>query len=409
MDSELTIIGAGPVGSLAAYSAASNGSDVTVLDQRKRIGHPDHCAGLISKSGLALLGLNDLPKKVIQNNDIQGARFFSPSGKSFVVKRKSAQAIVVNRELFDQFLVERSEKIGVNYLKGRKVSNISFDKKRKHVNINYFEVQKKNKKEIKTHSSFVSIIANGARSSLVEKTNCKAVPQTRYLSGYQLLVENVSDLNVNFVELFTSNKFAPGFFAWVIPINETTAKVGLVSSKKLSVEKLSYFMNKYPPVKDRFTKSTPLEKYGGKVIIRGLLKKTSTDGLLITGDAAGQTKDTTGGGVITGGLAAIIAGQVAAEAIKESKNNKQFMKTYDKQWKKALLKQFRTMAVFRWLVNRLTDKALEKAFETVITNDLDQLINQKGDIDSQAEILLALLKHPEVFKLIFRVLPNLQF
>ena len=79
MDSELTIVGAGPVGSLAAYSAASKGSNVVVLEQRRRIGHPDHCAGLISKTGLDSLGLKDLPKQVIQNSDVQGAKFFSPT------------------------------------------------------------------------------------------------------------------------------------------------------------------------------------------------------------------------------------------------------------------------------------------------------------------------------------------
>ena len=67
------------------------------------------------------------------------------------------------------------------------------------------------------------------------------------------------------------------------------------------------------------------------------------------------------------------------------------------------------MSLFRWLLNRLSDEAFDLTFETAITNDLAKMIEEKGDIDSQAEIILSLLKDPSIIKLILRLLPKIQF
>jgi len=100
MDAQLVVVGAGPAGSLAAEQAAKNGCKVLVLEQRATIGSPDHCAGLISISGLEKLGITKLPDEVIQNKNVIGAKFFSPSGKNFIIRRKSSQAYVINKTKF---------------------------------------------------------------------------------------------------------------------------------------------------------------------------------------------------------------------------------------------------------------------------------------------------------------------
>ena len=403
MDSDITIVGAGPIGSLAAINANCKKNSVVILEQRKKIGFPDHCAGLISKNGLELIGIHSLPPEIIQNKNIKGAKFYSPSGLNFTVERKNSQAVVLDRELFDNFLANKARDEGAQILLEKKVINSKIKDGR-------ISFQYKDKTSDKTNSinSLIGIIAEGSRGRVAKQAGFKQVPKKSLLSAYQVLVENVKDIDPEYVELYASNRFAPGFFAWIIPVNETTAKVGLASNKKMSVSRLDDFMNKYTPNIDRFSKSNIVKKYGGEVIVRGLARKTSSFGLMIAGDVAGQTKSTTGGGVITGGLAGIIAGKIAARAVEENNNSSRFLKNYDKQWKDQLKSQFRTMALFRWCINRLTDKALDQAFSTVVDNDLMALIEEKADIDSQAEILISLLKHPAVIKLAFKILPYLQ-
>ena len=74
MEAQLLVVGAGPAGSLAAEQAAKNGCKVLVLEQRATIGSPDHCAGLISVSGLEKLGITNLPDEVIQNKNVVAGR-----------------------------------------------------------------------------------------------------------------------------------------------------------------------------------------------------------------------------------------------------------------------------------------------------------------------------------------------
>jgi len=103
-----------------------------------------------------------------------------------------------------------------------------------------------------------------------------------------------------------------------------------------------------------------------------------------------------------------LAGKYAAEAIDDQGNMKSYLKQYDKAWRSEIEKQLRSMKRFRKLVDLLKDKAYDLAFDTFIENDLVSLIEQKADIDNQAEVLRAILKHPAVWKLFFKAIPHLQ-
>ena len=402
MEAQLLVVGAGPAGSLAAEQAAKNGCKVLVLEQRATIGSPDHCAGLISVSGLEKLGITKLPDEVIQNKNVVGAKFFSPSGKNFIVRRKSSQAYVIDRELFDQHLAEKAQNAGAEIFTNMKVKKITTKP-----NLSFTCKERDTKKNHQVNTT-LGILAEGRSGLLAQSVGFRAVKRKHRYSGYQLLVENVRDLDVNFVEIHASNEFAPGFFTWIIPIDETTAKVGLASSEQQVVSRMKNFMNKHPPVKDRFTKAKITKSYAGQVIVGGLVRKTVKDNLITVGDTAGQTKATTGGGVIIGGIAGSLAGKYAAKIVDDQGNMKHLLKQYDKDWRSLLEKQLRSMKRFRKLVDLLKDKAYDMAFDTVIENDLVSLIEQKGDIDSQAEVLRAILKHPAVWKLAFKVIPHLK-
>jgi len=78
--SDVIVIGAGPAGLLAAHQLGNQSMDTIILEEHSQIGVPTSCAGLISVSGLARLGIQP-PESVILNR-VQGAMFYSPSGKS---------------------------------------------------------------------------------------------------------------------------------------------------------------------------------------------------------------------------------------------------------------------------------------------------------------------------------------
>ena len=85
MNHDAIVIGAGPAGLLAANEIAKRGFTVQVFEEHEEVGKPDHCAGLLSTSGLKRLGIT-LPKDIVQNT-VMGARIYSPSGYSITIKR----------------------------------------------------------------------------------------------------------------------------------------------------------------------------------------------------------------------------------------------------------------------------------------------------------------------------------
>jgi geranylgeranyl reductase family protein len=402
LESEILVVGGGPIGSLTAEKAAKENCQVMIFDQRLNIGIPEHCAGLLSLKGLKQIGLTKLPDDVIQNSKIKGAIFHSPSGLKFKVFKKHPQAVVVNRSLFDQHLSLKAEDNGVLVFKGRKVSKVIYDREKKLTRINYVE---KNKEQ--SIESFITIIAEGRKAKLTKELGFKTISKKYYLPAKQILAKNVKDINEEFVEIFVSNKIAPGFFAWIIPVSDSSAKIGMASQGGQTSIKFETFLNKFEPTKNRLKNLEIIEKYGGQVLVGGPIKKFTNNGIMITGDASGQTKATTGGGVITGGLAGIIAGKIAAEGVKNKNNSSNFLRKYDQEWNKRLEGQLVSMKYFRKLADRLSDKSLDNAFKTIIDKNLDKLISAKGDIDSQFDVIISLLKNPDVIKLGLKIIPDL--
>jgi flavin-dependent dehydrogenase len=378
--------------------------DALLIDQRTNIGSPDHCAGLLSLSGLAKIGLSSLPQHVIQNSSIRGAIFHSPTGQSFQVSRKKPQAVVVNRTLFDKYLFQRLEKTQVRTELGQRITKVLYDKDCKNVRLEGIDCKKG--KSI-SYSSKIAILAEGRQNHLASQVGFPKHPKKNRYPAIQYLLSGVEELDPSLVELVISNKIAPGFFAWIIPISDSMAKVGLAAKNGYVRTRMDFLLHKNTFTQERFKKAKIEQRFGGEVIINSIMKKTSLDGLLVVGDAAGQTKATTGGGVITGGIAARIAGRVAREAVVKGKTDRSFLKKYDRQWQKILYNQLRIMALFRILVDRLSDTALDKVFSSIISNNLQEIMEKKGDIDSQAAVILALLRHPKVIRLGFSLLPQL--
>ena len=139
-----------------------------------------------------------------------------------------------------------------------------------------------------------------------------------------------------FVLLYQDQKFAPGFFSWIIPIDERTAKVGMASSKIPASEYLNSFIRKHPVAKSKLKTAQIQTKMSGAIPLGGTIKRSYTDNILVVGDAAGQTKPTTGGGVIFGGIAATIAGKIAHKALKLDDYSKKNLREYSILWQQEL-------------------------------------------------------------------------
>ncbi|MFW9974395.1 MAG: geranylgeranyl reductase family protein [Candidatus Thorarchaeota archaeon] len=385
MKYDAIIIGAGPAGLLAATRIAEAGYKVLVSEEHEKVGEPDHCAGLLSASGLSALNLK-LSSDVIQNT-VSGARINAPSGHSLFVERGRREAYVIDRRRFDSWLAERASDKGANILTSSKVRGITRSK----LGI---------KSVITSSQDFearVVIIAEGARSVLARDAGFPIVSKHSKLPAYQYELKDV-EIEEDLVEMFYGRQLAPGFFSWIIPIGEGKARVGL-ASKNRTKTRLDSALRHHPIISDRLRNAKTVRGLGGVVLVGKPLSRLSVDGIIIVGDTAGMVKATTGGGVIIGGLTATLAGEAVIDALQKEDVSRKQLSRYDKQFKAMYYQELQTMYLAQKAIASLTNKGLDSVVQDAQKMGLLDIVRKDGDMDLQAKVIRKLVSNPRTFLL----------
>ncbi|MFW9846757.1 MAG: NAD(P)/FAD-dependent oxidoreductase [Candidatus Thorarchaeota archaeon] len=380
---DTVVVGAGPAGLIAAHRVAKNGSDVLILEEHHQIGEPDHCAGLLSTSGLVSLGLRP-PDDVIQNH-VVGARIYAPSGHHILVERGQREALVLDRRRFDQWLSNRATDAGATIMTNTRVKYLRKEDGR------VMGVQTGGD----TPQAFLSSVvinAEGSRGQISSQAGLPTVTRRSKYPAFQYEVKGV-DLDENLVEMYYGRSFAPGFFAWLIPIGENRARVGL-AARNHSITRLNAAMRHHPVLSERLKHASIERRFGGIVLVGLPIKQTVTDGLLVVGDAAGIVKPTTGGGVILGGMAAEIAGRVVSKVLSNGDSSGASLREYERSWRALLMKDLRVMYWTQKLLSTLTDKGLDSLIKDAGELKLIETVRREGDMDIQSKVILRLLSRP---------------
>ena len=383
---DAVVVGGGPCGSFSAFTMAKQDMNVIVCEEHKEVGVPTHCAGHLSLSGLKRLGLH-LPSNVVEN-EFKGVVLHSPHGKEFSVRFNSPVTCVVNRGLFDKYLSNLAVKAGVQYLFGSRVESLVVDSGF----VRGVAIRRERTK--KTLASSLVIDAEGCSSILLKKAGLQTLDRSMIVNAVQAEVDRVDDVNMNAVEVYLGREFASGFFAWIIPRRDTSAKVGLATNMGNPQEHLHRFMQKHPVASQKLRKSKITRLSLHPVSLGGAIPKTYSNGLLIVGDAASQVKSTTGGGLIFGLLCSRIAGKVAYEALQNHDFSEAFLSHYQLRWKERIGFDLAVMRQIRKLLNRLSDDKIDKIIDLCARLGIDAVLDEVGDLDFQGASLIRMIRYP---------------
>lgn len=370
---DVVVIGGGPSGLALSAELAKSGIRVIVFEEHNKVGFPRHCAGLVSISCIKDLMGFTLDEDFILNK-IRGAKIYSPTGTiELVIGRSKPQAVVLDRELMDRTLYEIALTRGVNVFLNASVTSAILEK---HLH--------KVKVDNTTFKCKVLIDAEGTKFKFTKLIGVDLpIMFKEILPAVQIEIKGIKELDTEYVEVYLGNTWAPNFFAWIIPLSEKRARIGLASSRRDIFQLLKLFMNNHPRVKDRVVKAKIKRLFGGLVYIGGPLSKTFTNRMLLIGDAGGFTKPTTGGGVFTGHISSKIAAKVVKLAYDTSDFSYKTFALYEKLWKRTLKKELILMKHFRTIFWNLPDSMLEKMMEYIKELDLLDIIRKYSDIDYQ--------------------------
>ena len=383
---DVAVVGGGPCGSFTARTLAKHGADVVVFEEHKEIGLPSHCAGHVSLNGLKRLGLR-LPQEIFEN-EIYGAVFYSPSDLEFRVRRSSPVTYVLNRELLDKHLAELALKAGARFLTGLRVHSLV---QKSGVVAGVSVSSKKRARE--TVTSNVVIDAEGCSSLLLKRVELQTLDRSMVVNAIQAEVDQVEDVDLDMVEVYLGQKYAPGFFAWIIPKKNGSAKVGLATKTGDPREYLKRFMQKHPVASKKLVKSKVTGLSMHPISLGGAIPKTYANGLLVVGEAASQVKSTTGGGIIFGLLCARIAGEVAYEAIENRDFSERFLSRYQLRWKRSIGFELNTMRQLRKRLNRLSDSQMDKIIGLCSRFGVAKALEDAGDVDYEVSSLVRMIPY----------------
>lgn len=383
---DVIIVGAGPIGGMIANIISKKNYDVLLVEEHYEIGKPVQCAGLISAR---VFDLVECKKSIL--NDIRGAQIFSPKGRRLLVDGGEIEAVAVDRALFDKEIVKSALKNGAELSLGTKA--VKAERNDKKIVLTLYLNGKKLDVESK-----ILIGADGIQSSVARWFN---LPKPKkILSGFQAEMVNIT-IDLNFVKIFVGNEVAPQFFAWIIPVDEGKARVGLCSYGTTKSPHF-YFKRLFKnDVSKKFLKEAQPINYAAGAVPLGMVSKTYDDNIMIVGDAAAQVKATSGGGIYTGLVCAKCCGEVAVLSLESNDLSKNFLSNYQKRFAKEIGKELKIDMRIHKVFASLSDKQFEEIIDILDNEELLEMISKVGDIDYPSKVGWALLKkEPRVLKFV---------
>ena len=387
--SDAVVIGGGPIGSYAALNLAKLRVKVTVFEEHPEIGLPSHCAGHLSIRSLRNIGLYPLPKGIVENT-FDTANFYSPNGTKFSLHLSQPVTAVLNRARFDQFLAEQAKAAGARFILDARVQSLIKESGFvKGVNIQ----QNGQKGEVYAK---ITLDSEGISSRLLKQTGLTTLKPKALVYAVEAEVENVKDAEANAVEVYFGKSYAPGFYGWLIPKLDGTAKVGLATNKGNPNEFLRSLMFKHPVASKQLGKAK-ITKIGFHAItLGGPISRTYSNGFLACGDCASQVKPTTGGGVIFGLTCAKIAAQTASEALQQGDVSSDFLKIYQKRYSDLLRFDFSVMLKLRRFLDSLSDEKIDAMLRVCGKLRVDKALTDVDEIDFQGKMILTVLGKPSM-------------
>ncbi|MFC2157730.1 NAD(P)/FAD-dependent oxidoreductase [Acidobacteriota bacterium] len=377
---DVIVVGGGPSGLQTARFLSEEGLEVLVLEKRQDIGETVVCTGII--------GNNVFDEFQISRNsvisEIQNVSMISPYQTALTYSHTEPFASVVDRAILDKEIADLAGQSGTHIECGALVDDIKIAED--HVVVK--TINEKDGKNVTTYRAKVVVLATGVNTTLHRMVGLRA-PQN-FFNGVQTEVPKNGSNNTT---IYIGNRIAPGAFAWAVPAGEQV-RIGLVTEGNPR-ESFDKYMSRYYS-EDWENGARDKTKY--KMIVQGALSKTYGHRVLAVGEAAGQVKTTTGGGVYFGLLGSRIASTTILQNLRNNDLTSKAFSEYDKSWKKAIHKEILVGFYARKIFSRLNDGQIERLFLLAQNNGVFPYIRENGNFDWHSDLILGLAKKSPLFQ-----------
>jgi geranylgeranyl reductase family protein len=382
---DVVIVGAGPGGLLAGLHLARHGLVVVVVEEHQAVGTPVHCTGILAREAFDEF---DLSRSSILN-ELTTARFLSPAGREVFYRTGAAEAVVVDRAQFDARLAEQAQHAGARIVRGVRATAMRRD-------AHGVSVDLAGAPPIHARAG---VLACGGKYGLHRQLGLGLPSLFLHTAQAELPAARPQD-----VELHFGRDIAPKGFAWAVPVwrhDRPYARVGVMCE----ADAPRYFCR----MVERQRLSWGLQVDAGcrprqKILPLTAIPRTYADHILVVGDAAGLVKPTTGGGIYYSLLTASLAAETLLEAFQAGRFDQAALRAYEERWQERLGTELRMGDRLRHLVAKISDAEVGLLIGALARRDVQTLVQTTARFNWHRDVIVALLRHPDIAALLFRTL-----
>jgi len=378
---DVVIVGGGPAGLHAAARLSTAGFSTTLIEEHASVGDPVHCTGVLAKEAFSEFGLS----RASLLNELSTARFWSPSGRQVTYSSPKAEAVAIDRRVFDQELLHAAKSSGVTLKSSSRVTGVLVTADEAVVITTTGEIHAR-----------ACVLACGANYSLHRALGLGMPRMFLHTAQIEVPAGELGD-----VELHFGSEVAPKGFAWVVPVHrdaQDCARIGVMCERDAPL----YFDRLVDRVAGRWKiHRASIGRPRQKILPLSPISKIHSDRLLAIGDAAGLVKPTTGGGIYYSLASARLAADVLGAALHEDDLSEKRLRPYTEQWRERMSDELQAQLSLRLIAHRMSDQDIEALFELALTDGVMPIVRRTASFNRHRKLILALLKHPPVRQLLF--------
>lgn len=380
MRADVAVVGGGPAGCFVGGILAKHGFDVVIVEEHAEVGNPVCCAGIVSVSGLRELGIK--PGEWVLGK-LRRAVIYPPSNEPIELTRGKVEALVVDRAEFDRSLARDAARAGAKFFFKSRCTGVKLGGEP------VLDVKGIQGGQLRSR---LVIGADGPASVIARKAGL--VKSRKFLKGAQM--EIMADTPDDAAEVYFGSSFAPGFFGWLVRAGDVT-RAGVCCVEGNPLRMLYNFVGKHPVVSKKLS--------GGKVlnvcigpIPESCSGKIYADRLMLVGDAAGQVKPLTGGGIYLGLSCARMAAEVAVRAL-ENEPDQRALQAYGRAVENRFGEEFRLGLRARRVFEQMPDEEVNAILKLLLREDIRELVLKNFDFDHHGKLVRTLVPEmPRILK-----------
>lgn len=381
-DCEVLVVGGGPAGAWTARRLAEAGREVVLADENAAPRDDVVCTGIVGREAFDRF---PLPGDAVVD-EVRRALFRSPSGTEVRYEPERPLARVVDRTRFDAGLARAAGEAGVRLERGWAARGVEKDTAGVEVGFETGDGPRRLRAE-------ALVVATGHQRWLHEAAGLGDPPG--YVHGVHA---DLPFRGPEAAELWFGSDVAPGFFAWAVPFGAGTARLGLLAPQGARAC-FRRFLDR-PRVRARV--SLPPASGGGdpvrarlrsRGIVQGAVRPSVAFRALAVGEAAGQVKTTTAGGIYYGLQGAELAAGVLDGALAAGRLGAAELARYEEAWLEALGPEIEAGLRLQRVGRALEDEDVDRLFRR-LQGVLGAAVERAVRFDWHRAALRVLFAHP---------------